>query len=118
MRNRKSFNPKRRVCSVEQFLEQQQEMQDLARRARYSGNPEHKRNPGDFNLDPPSSPRLAKTLCDDASIHRRAEALSLLKTGLTRGLVSVQVRGGWPQNVWAVTSNGHPLEAQHEGNGV
>ena len=31
-----------------------------------------------------------------------------------RGLVSVQIRGRFPQNIWAVTEAGHPLEAQLE----
>ena len=80
----------------------------------YGGNPEHKRDPGDFNLTPPAAPRPAKSLCDDASVFTRAEALGLLQEGLRRGLVSVQERNGWPQNVWAVAENGVPLEAQLE----
>jgi hypothetical protein len=30
----------------------------------------------------------------------------------------MQERDGWPQNVWAVTERGEPLEAQLEGQGV
>jgi hypothetical protein len=85
---------------------------------RYNGNSEHKRDAGDFGLNPPSSPRLGKTLCDVVHIYTRAEALRLLSDGFSRGLFSAQERGGWPQNVWAVTSDGQPLEAQLEGNGV
>lgn len=87
---------------------------DLADRVRYGGNPEHKRNPGDFGLRPPSLPRQGKSLCDDAGIFSRAEALKLVQEGLRRGLVSVQHRQGWPQNVWAVTVKGVPLEAMLE----
>jgi hypothetical protein len=31
-----------------------------------------------------------------------------------KGVFSVQQRSGWPQNIWAVTSAGEPLEAQLE----
>lgn len=88
-------------------------LEHLAAKVRYGGNPEHKRNPGDFNLNPPSNPRQAKTLCDEVEIFKRAEALALLKEGLRRGLVSVQERNGWPQNIWAVV-NGRSLQAMLE----
>lgn len=87
---------------------------DLATRARYGGNPEHKRHPGDFGLAPPSDPRQGKTLCDDSGIVLREVALSYLQEGLRRGLVSVQRRAEWPQNVWAVTADGVALESQLE----
>jgi hypothetical protein len=93
-------------------------VEELAKHARYSGNPEHKRNPGDFGLDPPSSPRPGKTLCDVVEIQTRVAAVALLRAGLRKGTFSVQERGGWPQNVWAVTADGEPLEAQLEGEGV
>lgn len=44
----------------------------------------------------------------------RAVALRLLREGIRRGLVSAQQRGGFPQNVWAVTEGGIALEAQLE----
>lgn len=83
----------------------------------YGGNPEHKKNPGDFGLAPPASPRRDKTLCDGANIFQRKLALKLLKEGVARGLVSEQRRNGFPQNIWAVTPNGIPLEAQLENPG-
>lgn len=82
--------------------------------ASYGGNPEHKKNPGDFGLSPPAMPRQGKSLCDEAEIFSRQEALSLIKRGLEQGLVSVQERNGWPQNVWAIAPNGVPLEAMLE----
>ena len=85
---------------------------------RYGGNPEHKRNPGDFGLIPPNMPRPGKTLCDLVEIFTRTEALQLLHAGLNRGMFSVNERNGWPQNIWAVTENGDPLEAQLEGVGM
>jgi hypothetical protein len=89
----------------------------LVERLVYTGNPLHKRNPGDFKLDPPGAARPGKTLCDGSSIFSRSEALKLLKQGFAKGLVSVQTRDGWPQNIWAVSANQVALEAQHEGNG-
>ena len=86
----------------------------LARRVRYRGNPLHKRDPGDFNLAPPVQPRDDKTLCDGVHIHTRDVAQALLQEGVSRGLISVQTRGQFPQNIWAVTKDGYPLEAQLE----
>jgi len=40
--------------------------------------------------------------------------LRLLWEGIRRGLISNQMRGRFPQNIWAVTSDGAPLEAQLE----
>src|ERR1019366_8156585 len=118
MRKRKSYNPKRRICSEEQAVSRLQTLNALGVQPPYNANPEHKRNPGDFGLDPPRSPRLGKTLCDAVRIYTRAEALRLLSDGLTKGVFSVQERGVWPQNVWAVTDGGQPLEAQLEGDGI
>jgi hypothetical protein len=61
---------------------------------------------------------MGKTLCDKIAIFSRDAAIDLLRDGFRRGLVSRQQRDGWPQNVWAITSSGEPLEAQLEGNGV
>jgi hypothetical protein len=115
---RRTFNPKRQLYPAESLPARQEVLAASIDSLRYSGNPEHKRSPGDFGLHPPSSPRPGKTLCDRVNIHNRAQALTLLRAGLERGTFSVQERDGWPQNVWAVTENGEPLEAQLEGNGV
>lgn len=89
-------------------------LSELADRVSYGGNPEHKKNPGDFGLTPPSDPRQAKSLCDVAHIFSRKEALDLLRQGITKGLVSDREEQGWPKNVWSVTNDGIPLEAQLE----
>jgi len=70
--------------------------------------------PGDYNLTPPSGPRRGKTLCDENREFLREEALNLLGQGFRRGMVSVQSRGRWPQNVWAVSEEGEAFEAQLE----
>lgn len=115
---RRTFNPKRRLCPAEVAQRRLPELLARAGRLRYSGNPEHKRNPGDFGLTPPSGPRPNKTLCDEVGVFRRAEAVSLLRAGLERSMFSEQERNGWPQNIWAVTDSGAPVEAQLEGDGV
>ena len=107
---RRRFNDKRRIRSPSGI----ENLSDLAARVTYTGNPFHKSNPGDFGLTPPASPREDKTLCDSVDILSRAVALRLLRRGIERGLISVQMRGEFPQNVWVVDENGSPLEAQLE----
>jgi hypothetical protein len=55
---------------------------ELACLVKYGGNPEHKRNPGDFSLTPPSRPRAGNSLCDFVKVFTKQEALDLLKKGL------------------------------------
>jgi hypothetical protein len=108
------FNPKRRLLTPVQAQARATELGTLAERVEYGGNPEHKKNPGDFNLIPPSNPRQGKALCDVAKIFRREEAVRLLQAGLRSGLVSDRMAGEWPKNVWSVTADGFALEAQLE----
>lgn len=114
MRPRRAFNRNRRLRPREGLPDR---LADLAARVGYGGNPEHKRNPGDFGLTPPSAPRPDKSLCDAVGIFRRADALQLLQEGIRRGCISEREAGDFPQNVWAVTPGGHPLEAQLENAG-
>ena len=109
-RERRRFNFKRRVrqdCDSG-------EVARLVSSVKYGGNPEHKRNPGDFQLNPPAQPRADKTLCDAVGIFDKLNSLRLLRKGVRRGLISEQTRGEFPQNIWAVTRDGNPLEAQLE----
>jgi hypothetical protein len=110
MRRKSSHNLKRRI---RQEVEPDY-LQELVDIVKYGGNPEHKKNPGDFGLMPPSQPRADKSLCGIAGIFSNKEATRLLKEGVRKGLVSEQVRNGYPQNIWAVTDDGCPLEAQLE----
>jgi len=110
MKRRNDYNPKRRIReSVDAVF-----ISKLIESVRYDGNPEHKRNPGDFGLTPPRQPKPDKTLCDNVNIASRSEAERLLKVGVKNKLISVRERSGFPQNIWAVTDGGHPLEAQLE----
>lgn len=110
---RSRYNPKRRLRDPRLS---QEERAELSRLVRYAGNPAHKRNPGDFDLTPPASPRPDKTLCDEAGVHERAMAQDLLEAGIHRGLVSALTGAGgrFPQNVWAVNGQGIAFEAQLE----
>jgi hypothetical protein len=107
------FNAKRKIKKLaDGDLEH---CSDLAEQIQYGGNPEHKMNPGDFGLTPPSGRRSGKSLCDTVSIFSRQEALERFKLGLRKGLISDRFNGQRPQNIWAVTEDGHtPLEAQLE----
>ncbi len=109
-KRRTSFNPKRRIQRSDELI------LDKWCSASYGGNPEHKRNPGDFGLTPPANPRPHKSLCDDTKITTRNQAKELLLSGICKGLVSRQRNEatGWPQNVWAVTVDGIAVEAQLE----
>lgn len=110
MRKRRSFNDKRRLMeSVNQ-----EALDAIVGLIRYGGNPEHKRNPGDFGLTPPAQPRPDKSLCDEIGVFRKAEAERLLRNGIRRGLVSARWSQGFPQNIWSVTADGKPVEAQLE----
>jgi hypothetical protein len=109
--SRKTPNPKRRIRAAPASEEERAELRLLAGRAGYGGNPQHKRNPGDFQLTPPFDPRQHKTLCDDAAVFKRDEAMRLLRAGIRQGLISVRDVNGWPKNVWAVSHSGVPVEA-------
>ena len=106
------FNRKRKIR--EYYDDRREKYANWKDKVNYGGNPEHKRNPGDFDLTPPSSPRSAKSLCDNVNIFNRKRALEYLKRGLEKGMVSEVEKGAWPQNIWAVDENGFPLEAQLE----
>jgi hypothetical protein len=108
---RQRFNRKREIADPPPSAA---ELSALAERVFYGGNPEHKRNPGDFGLIPPFAPRADKTLCDAANIFSRSGAVAALREGVRRGLVSRAMRGSLPQNIWSVTADGIPLEAQLE----
>ena len=106
------FNTKRKIRPpIDQNTGQ---CECLISKVKYGGNPEHKKNPGDFNLTPPSAPRPAKSLCDTVQIFSRKVAVNCLRNGLKRGMISDRMKGKWPQNIWAVTEAGEPLEAQLE----
>ncbi len=92
-------------------------LDEMAREARYSGNPLHKRSRGDFGLVPPAAARIGKSLCDSVKIFKKREALAPLRDGLRRGAISDRQVHGRPNLVWTVTKNGEVLEARRDADG-
>jgi hypothetical protein len=111
---RTKFNLKRRFIGQ---IPDADALARLAKNLRYGGNPAHKRNPGDFGLTPPTQPRDDKSLCDHVGIFTRNEALRLLRAGVIRGMISEWDGTGYPKNLWSMTDDGIPLEAQLENSG-
>jgi hypothetical protein len=111
---RAKFIRKRRFASK---LPAPKDLARLAASVRYGGKPDHKRIPGDFGLTPPSLPRDDKSLCDTIQVFRRVDALRLLRRGVERGLISPWDGTGFPKNIWSMTEDGIPLEAQLENSG-
>ena len=104
------FNPKRRIREAADPVY----LSALVGKISYGGNPEHKRNPGDFGLNPPAYPRPGKTLCDAANILSQRKAIQLLRTGVKKGLISEAESNEFPQNIWSVAAGDIPMEAQLE----
>jgi hypothetical protein len=115
--SRKRFNSKRRIMDPPPS---ECDLESLEKSVSYGGNPAHKRNPGDFGLTPPAQPRDHKSLCDNVQIFRRDDALELLRKGIKKGMISDWDGEGFPKNIWSMTKDGIPLEAQLEnpGNGT
>lgn len=80
--------------------------------ARYVGSAMHKSKPADYGFNPPVSPRLSKSLCDDLRVIRKSEAAGLFQAGIERGMVSTYQIGGLPKYVWAVDSYGQAYESK------
>jgi hypothetical protein len=92
------------------------ERSKLHSQAAYEGSPFHKRNPGNFCLTPPASPRPDKTLCDEAKIFDKAVAQQLLAKAISRGLVSeATTADGYPKQLWVVDDHGQVFEAMYGG---
>ncbi len=106
------FNPKRKIKQLDQNSFER--CREIAEKIKYGGNPEHKKDPGDFGLTPPVGARPGKSLCDAVRIFKKREALELIRSGFRKGLVSDLFHEEWPQNIWAVTEDGYPVEAQLE----
>lgn len=103
--NPRKFNPKREILSNEEYIQRKDELKEKSKLLHYDGKPEHKRNPGDFNLRPPACGRLDKSLCDLVKIFSHKEALKLLREGYTKGLIDIRENKGWPRHIWAVIDN-------------
>jgi hypothetical protein len=94
------------------------EREALVSEATYEGSPHHKRNPGDFGLNPPAAPRPDKTLCDEAGVFERRTAERLLQKGIENGVVSeATAAGDLPKQIWVVDERGRVFEAMHGSSG-
>lgn len=108
------FNPKRRIRKWEGNAADISYGKALAAEVHYTGNPAHKRDPGDFDLTPPSAARQNATLCDDAGLFKRKDAKLLLRNGAKKGLVDARSKGEFPLLIWSVNDDGIVFEAQLE----
>lgn len=100
---KRKFNNKYRVLATPDFICRKRELEELAEKAIYTGNPKHKKNPGDFGLTPPADPRPNVSLCDNAGIFARSAAQELLRQAFLKGLVDRRwAQGEWPRVVWMV----------------
>ena len=113
LRRYNRFNPKRQISAPGTHF--RPDLDGLADAVSCSGNPEHKKSSGDFDLSPPARARAGKTLCADAGIFLRKDARKLLREGLKRGSVSETFVDGWPKRIWAIADGGAVLEAQRDG---
>lgn len=111
MKRRSGYNPKRALQSRRHWSPEEKDRR--ARAVSYGGNPEHKVRPNDYGLTPPVNPRPGKAVCDGDGPFPKDRAEQLVRAAMRKGMVSVQERGEWPQNVWAV-SRGEAFEAQLE----
>lgn len=62
MKPRRTVSQKRKLVPAPTDAVSKNALLALSRKATYGGNPEHKRNPGDFGLSPPALPRQGKSL--------------------------------------------------------
>ncbi len=86
--------------------------------ARYVGNPQHKRWPADYGLNPPADPRPNKSLCDGLRPIKKREAIELFRSGIGLDMVSVDLdHRGLPKRVWAVDEYGEAYEAMSSADG-
>jgi hypothetical protein len=91
----------------------------LAAHARYEGSPLHKKEPHNFDLTPPSSPREDKTLCDEAGIFDKKVAFDLFRLAVEVGLVSeTEKAAGFPSQIWVVDADGRVFELMYGGSVV
>ena len=110
MRNSDKRITRRRLAPKGAYSDQH--IVNMIEYVKYSGNPVHKKHPGNFALNPPANHRPGKTLCDISGIFRIADALDLLRRGLEFGTISMPGKDGWPRRIWAVGEGEMQLEAQ------
>ena len=110
MAKRQSERPDRRIAPTQSLSTL--ELDRILRSVRYVGTAYHKSRPADYGFHPPADPRPWKSLCDDKRTIRKDEAISLLRSGIDKGMVSLPKPGQVPKYVWAVDDDGEVYEAK------
>lgn len=111
-RPQKRSKPKRRVMLAEAGAVDRDELQRMETMAVYRPSPYHKPHSLSGGRRAVPAPRPDKTICDGPSARSHRNAVELLRAGFRRGMVSRQIRRGWPRNVWAVDEDRVVYEAQ------
>ncbi len=110
---REGNNPKRNIADADRLTDE--EKLSLTGWLRYVGRNHHKLHPGDYGFHPPANPRPCKSLCDDKRSILRAEAVSLFKAGIMKGMFSNDLKNvmeDTPKYVWSVDSDDEVYEAK------
>ena len=69
-------------------------------------------------MNPPTSPRPTKSLCDDKRTIHLPEARELLESAFRRGMVSAEPnKNRLPKYAWAIDDEGEVYEAKLGGDG-
>lgn len=111
---RTSFDPTRRISETHDWSDEQRK--DLANHAKYVGSGHHKRYPANYGLER-TNPRRTATVCDGERVFKLEEALSLLASGIRKGMVSTILEAeGMPKYIWSVSEEGQPFEAKTSAN--
>lgn len=110
---RHGSNPKRRIARRGDL--EPDVLERLSGEVRYTGSAHHKRAPADYGFNPPVNPRPWKSLCDGNRIVKLDEAVTLLREGVRRGVVSSYSNNGLPKYVWAVSGDDLVFEAKLNG---
>ena len=111
-RPQKHSKPKRRAMLTAADAVDRDELQRMETMAVYRPSPYYKAHSLSGARRAVPAPRPDKTICDGPSAGSHRNAIELLRAGFRRGMVSRQIRRGWPRNVWAVDEDGVVYEAQ------
>ena len=111
-RPQKRSKPKRRAMLAAAGTVDRDELQRMETIAVYRPSPYHKAHLLSGGRRAVPVPRPDKTICDGPSVGSHRNAIELLRAGFQRGMVSRQIRRGWPRNVWAVDEDSVVYEAQ------
>ncbi|MBD5557867.1 MAG: hypothetical protein HDQ92_04810 [Desulfovibrio sp.] len=110
-------NPKRRVLPEYVWRREARQYDALANEVKYVGSSKHKRNPGNFHLDPPATKGENAMTCDvDGGLTEPRVAQDLLQRAFRMGMVDERIqKGKWPCHVWGVWQ-GIVFEGKWSGN--